>query len=81
MDEELIEAVLMAFDEFEPTTLNFGWLTLIGCYDHDLITPLGENNYECRHMGKDKALFNGMLPEVLVPSDDALELFDMMGGA
>ena len=32
-------------------------------------------------MGKDKALRNGMLSEVLIPSDDVLELFDMMGGA
>jgi hypothetical protein len=31
-------------------------------------------------MGKDKALCkDGMLPEALVPSDDALELFDVMG--
>ena len=46
-----------------------------------MITTHGDNNYELRHMGKDKSLRNGTLPEVLVPSDDALELFDMMGGA
>ena len=72
--------MLLAYDEFEPMTLNFGWLTLMGCYD-DVITTLGDNNYELRHMGKDKALHDGALPEVLIPSDDALELFDMMGGA
>ena len=43
--------------------------------------PHGDNNYELRHMGKDKALRDGRLPEILIPSDDALELFDMMGGA
>jgi hypothetical protein len=80
--DELIETVLMASDEFEPTILNFGWLTLIGCSD-DVITATthGDNNYELRHIGKDKALCNGTLPEVHIPSDDALELFDMMGGA
>ena len=79
--DELIETVLLAFDEFEPTILNFGWLTLISCYD-DVITTHGDNNYGIRHMGKDKALRDGTLPEALVPpSDDALELCDMMGGA
>ena len=78
--DELIETVLLAFDEFEPTILNFGWLTLMGCYD-DVITTHGDNNYELRHMGKEKALRGGRLLEVLIPSDDALELFDMMGGA
>ena len=78
--DELIETVLLAYDEFEPMTLNFGWLTLMGCYDN-VITTHGDNNYELRHMGKDKALRDGTLPEVLIPSDDALELFDMMGGA
>ena len=37
--DELIETVLLAFDEFEPTILNFGWLTLIGCYDDVITTP------------------------------------------
>ena len=46
-----------------------------------MITTNGDNNYELRHMGEDKVLCNGRLPEVLIPSDDALELFDMMGGA
>ena len=81
--DELIETVLLAYDDFGPMrlTLNFGWFTLIGCYD-DVITTHGDNNYELRpHMEKDKALRDGRLPEVLIPSDDALELFDMMGGA
>ena len=79
--DELIETVLMAYDEVETMSLNFGWLTLMGCYD-DMITTHGDNNcYELRHMGKDKALCDGTLPEVLVLADDALELFDIMGGA
>ena len=43
--DELIEIVMLAFDEFEPTILNFGWLTFIGYYD-DVITTHGDNNYE-----------------------------------
>ena len=69
--DELIETVLLlAYDDFEPMTLNLGWLTLIGCYD-DVITTHRDNNYELRHMGKDKALRDGRLPEVLIPLDDA----------
>jgi hypothetical protein len=78
--DELIDTVLLAYDEFEPITLNFGWLPLIGCYD-DMITTHRDNNYELRHIGKEKALRDGRLPVVLIPADDALELFDMMGGA
>ena len=78
--DELIKSVLLAYDDFEPMTLNFGWLTLTGCYD-DVITTHGDNNYDFRHMGKEKVLCDDRLPEVLIPSDDALELLDMMGGA
>ena len=41
--DELIETVLLAYDDFQHMTLNFGWLTLIGCYD-DVITTHGDNN-------------------------------------
>jgi hypothetical protein len=44
--DELVETVLMTFDEFVAiTTLNFGWLTLIGRND-DVITTNGDNNME-----------------------------------
>ena len=33
--DDLIETVLMTFDEFEPTILNFGWWTLIGYKYYD----------------------------------------------
>ena len=45
-----------------------------------MITSHGDHNYELSHMGKDKSLRDGTRPEALVPSDDALELFDMMCG-
>jgi hypothetical protein len=47
---------------------------------YDVITTHGDNNFELRQMGKDKSLRNGMHPEALDPSDDALELFDMVCG-
>ena len=78
IDELIEETVLLAYDDFEPMILNFGWSTLIGCYYDDVITTHGDNNCELRHMGKEKALHDGRLPLVLIPSDDALELFDMM---
>jgi hypothetical protein len=32
-------------------------------------------------MQKEKRLCNGTLPNLLIPSDDALEVFDLMGVA
>ena len=79
--DELIEAVLITFDEFELMTLNFGWLTFFGCCYDDVVTTHRDNYYKIRNMGNEKVLCNGTQLEALVLSDDALELFDVMGGA
>jgi len=61
--------------------LNFGWLTLMSCFD-DVINCHGDNDYAILvHMQKEKRLRDGTLPNLLIPSDEALEVFDMMGGA
>jgi hypothetical protein len=79
--DQLIEKVLLAFDEFDPMKLNFGWLTLMSCFD-DVINCHGDNDYAILvHMQKEKRLCDGTLPNLLIPSDEALEVFDMMGGA
>jgi hypothetical protein len=41
----------------------------------------GDNDYAILHMQKEKRLCRGTLLNLLIPSDDALEVFDMMGGA
>ncbi len=76
--DQLFEKVLLAFDEFDPMTLNFGWLTLMSCFD-DVINCNGDNDYAILHMQKETRLRDGTLPNLLSPSDEALEVFDMMG--
>ncbi len=41
--DQLIEKVLLAFDEFDPMKLNFGWLTLMSCFD-DVISCHVDND-------------------------------------
>ena len=44
------------------------------------ITCHGDNDYAILHMQKEKRLCDGTLPNLRIPSDEALEVFDMMGG-
>jgi hypothetical protein len=63
-------------------TLNFGWITLMLCFDKNVITHHGDNDYAILHMGKEKRLCDsGTLANFLIPSDESLEVFDMMEGA
>ena len=39
------------------------------------------HDYAIQHTGKEKRLRDGMLPNFLIPSDESLEVFDMMEGA
>ncbi len=79
--DQLIDTVLLAFDEFDPMTkLNFGWLTLMSCFDN-MIQCHGDNDFAILHMQKEKRHCNGTLPNLPIPSDEALEVFDIMGGA
>ena len=50
------------------------------CFD-DVITCHGDNDYAIQHIRKEKRLRNGTLPDFLIPSDESLEVFDMMEGA
>jgi hypothetical protein len=79
--DKLINTVLLSFDESNPIKLNFGLLTLMSCFDNVLTNCHGDNDCAILHMQKEKRLCNGTLPNLLIPSDDALEVFDMMGGA
>ena len=76
---ELIDSVMLAFHEFD--AMNFGWITLLmPCFDN-VITCHGDNDYAIQHVGKEKRLCDGTLPNFLIPSDESLEVFDMMEGA
>jgi hypothetical protein len=59
--------------------VNFGFLTLLCCVD-DVLTSHGDNDYQIRHLGKEAMLRNGTLPKYIDPSDEALEVYDMMEG-
>ena len=78
--DDVVDSVMLAFNEFDAMTLNFGWITLMTCFD-DVITCHGDNDYAIQHIGKEKRLRDGTLPDFLIPSDEALEVFDMMEGA
>ena len=78
--DKLIDTVLLSFDESNPIKLNFRLLTLMSCFD-DVINCHGDNDCAILHMQKEKRLCNGTLPNLLIPSDDALEVFDLMGVA
>ncbi len=71
--------VQRAYEDFEPTTLDFAFLTLQCCID-DILTIYGDNNYKIQHMGKEAMLRDGMLPVSIVPSGAALEVYDMLQG-
>ena len=76
-EDKLIDTVLLAFDEFDPVKLNFGWLTFLSCFDN-VINCRGDNDYPFLHTQKEKRICNGTLPNLLFPSDKVLEVFDMM---
>jgi hypothetical protein len=71
--DQLIDTALLAFDEFDPMKLNFGWLTLMSCFD-DVIDCHGDNDVAILHMQKEKRLCHVTLLNLLIPSDDALEV-------
>ncbi len=49
-------------------------------FSMERITCHGDNDYAILHMQKEKRLCDGTLPNLRIPSDEALEVFDMMGG-
>ena len=47
--DKLIESVMLAFHDFDAITFNFGWITLMTCFD-EVITCHGHNDYAIQHM-------------------------------
>ena len=67
----LIGQVMVAFDEFEPRKLEFGFLTLQCCLN-EMLAIHGMNNYRIPHMGKESLLKKGLLPSRLRVSEAAM---------
>ena len=74
-EEELIEAVGEAYDNYSKEKINQTWLTLQCCFNQ-IITHHGDNDYNIDHMAKDKLEQNGNLPDVMDVVDDAEYLLD-----
>ena len=62
---------MVAFDEFEPRKLEFGFLNLQFCLN-EMLAIHGMNNYKLRHMGKESLLKKGLLPRRLRVSEAAM---------
>jgi hypothetical protein len=57
----LIEQVLTAFEEFDPRSLEFGFLTHQCCLNK-ILESRGRNTYKIPHIGKKSLLAKGILP-------------------
>jgi hypothetical protein len=79
--DELIEKVQSAFLLFDPRKIDFGFITLQCCLD-DILGLQGRNDYKIRHIGKGAMLRQGNLPQRIIASGSALEIFNrfMNGG-
>jgi hypothetical protein len=59
--DQLVEAVFDAFAELPTKKLNYGFLTLQGCFN-EILDCHGDNNYKLPHMGKARLERLGLLP-------------------
>ena len=75
--EGLISQVLRAFESFDERKNDFGFLTLQCCLD-DILICNGGNDYSIRHMGKERMLREGILPERIEASEAAVRMFNFV---
>ena len=74
----LIAQVLRAFETFDVRRKNdFGFLTLQCCLD-DILKCNGGNDYSIRHMGKERMLREGILPDRIEASEAAIHTFNFV---
>ena len=73
----LISEVLRAFESFDERKNDFGFLTLQCCLD-DILICNGGNDYSIRHMGKERMLREGILPERIEASEAAVRTFNFV---
>ena len=74
-NEELIQAVSAAYNNYPQHNLNHTWLTLQSCLNQILLHN-GDNDYNIEHILKDKLEHDGQLPDVLDVVEEADQIFD-----
>ena len=73
----LIAQVLTTFERFNERKNDFGFLTLQCCLD-DILIRNGGNDYSIRHMGKERMLREGILPDRIEASEAAIHTFNFV---
>ena len=68
--EELIQSVQEAYTNYPRKRLNCPWLTLHSVFNQ-IILCNGDNNYNIKHLSKEKLKRTGQLPNVLDVVDEA----------
>ena len=68
-EEELIQSITEAYDNYLQHKLNHTWLTLQSCFNQ-IILHHGDNNYSIEHISKAKLEWQGQLPDILDVVDD-----------
>ena len=73
-EEELIQAISAAYDSYLWNKINHTWLTLQCCFNQ-IIMHNGDNDYNIKHISKEKLECIGQLPDVLDVVEDAAQIF------
>ncbi|KAI2499777.1 hypothetical protein MHU86_14720 [Fragilaria crotonensis] len=73
----LIGQVLRAFETFNERKNDFGFLTL-QCSLDDILSCNGGNDYSIQHMGKERMLREGILPDRIKASEAAFYTFNFV---
>ena len=69
-DEELIESVSTAYDNYPRYKINQTWLTPQCCFNQ-IFMHNGDNDYNIEHIAKDKLECIGKLPDIMDVVEDA----------
>ena len=77
MEEELIQAVSAAYDSYLWNKINHTWLTLQCCFNQ-IIMHNGDNDYNIKHIFKEKLECIGQLLDVLDVVEDVAQNFLLM---
>ena len=79
-EEELIQSVMEAYNNYPQHKLNRTWLTLQSCFNQ-IILHHRDNDYSIEHISKAKLEWQGQLPDVLdVVDDDVYQMNDKRDG-
>ena len=68
-EEELIQSVTEAYDNYPQFKLNCTWLILQSCFNQ-IILHHGDNDYSIEHISKEKLELTGQLPDILDVVDE-----------